>query len=530
MLSYLRRYSFQYLLGTVLLIIVNLLGAYIPQLIKEAVDNITSYIYPLIGWIIGLSIVMAIVRIQSRQVVFGIGRQVEYDLKKNIFNHLVIMPPSFFTKNRTGDLISIISNDVQSIRSLAGFAMLNIINTLIAFTIILPLMFHLHFKLTIYFLLSIPFVIIFIISLSGKIKEFQENVQIQLGEISNFIEQNLSGIHIIKAFAQEESELKRFQSYNSKLKNDYIKLVNLRSLIGPVMRVAASIGFIMLLFIGGKSVINNEFSPGDFTAYGLYIQRLIWPIATLGWLITIVYRAQVSEKRIFSILHEIPSIRDREHAIEKKDFKDKIEFTKLHCEIHKAQNIAIIGSIGSGKSILANKLMHLKELNDHEILIDGIDIKDIKLDSLRHLVNLVPQENFLFSTSIAENIAYAKDLSQTEIENLAKLVNLDHEIKNFPQGYESIVGERGITLSGGQRQRIAIARALALNPEILIFDDALSSLDNHNAEEILTKILEMRKGKTTIFITHKTQITSCFDEVWTISHGKVSERKINHAE
>lgn len=540
MLPYLKKYSLQYFFGTCLLVLVNLLAAYIPQLIKQSVDKLQIFAQKLsfvdiaselrheilisIALITVMSIVMSLVRIASRQVLFGIGRNVEFDLKKNIFNHLVAMPPSFFAKRRTGDLISIISNDVQSIRSLAGFAMLNIVNTVIAFAIILPMMFHLHFQLTIFFLITIPLVIIFIILLSYRIKKFQEVVQVQLGEISNFIEQNLSGIHIIKAFAQEDSEIKRFKGYNDKLKDVNIKLVAYRSLIGPVMRVVASIGFILLLYIGGKSVIAGNFTPGDFTAYGLYIQRLIWPIATLGWLITLVYRAQVSEKRINSILHEKPSIFDHANAVDKNTFDREIKLNLLNTEIPKGINLAIVGTIGSGKTILAQKLMHLKEMHDGEISIDGIDIKQIKLNSLRTLINMVPQENFLFATSIRENIAYAKDLSETEIINLAKLVNIYDEVMKFPAGFDSVVGERGITLSGGQRQRLSIARALALDPEILILDDALSSLDDRNAREILGNILKLRKNKTTIFITHKISITNKFERIWVMDKGQIVEQ------
>lgn len=531
-LPYIFKYRWGYLKGFVALIVVNLLGAYLPQVVKEAVDLLKldaidfAIIKNAIIWLISLALIMAVFRVFSRQVIFSIGRQIEFDLKRDIFNHVVKLQPSFFNEQRTGDLISIITNDVQSLRSLGGFAMLNIANTVIAFAVVLPLMFKLHANLTWAFLLLIPTILFFIVSLASSIKKFQDAVQVSLGEISNFIEENLSGIHIIKAYGQEESELSRFHGFNKTLKKNYLKLIGVRSLIGPVMRVIASLGFVLLLYFGGKGVIDESFSAGDFAAYSLYIQRLIWPVATLGWLLTVVYRAQVSQKRISKILDEKPSICDHDGSIEKKSFDNEIILTGINHDggdirISKNKNLAIVGSIASGKTVLANKLMHLKELNDKEILIDGIDIKDIKLNDLRTLINLVPQESFLFSTSIKENIAYAVDLEDKEIEELANLVNLHDEVSNFKDGYETIVGERGITLSGGQRQRVAIARALALEPEILILDDAFSSLDNDSAASILSKILERRKGKTTILITHKIKLIRYFDEVMDMDKFKV---------
>jgi ATP-binding cassette, subfamily B, multidrug efflux pump len=515
-------------------VFVNLIGAYIPQLIKSTVDSLKDleqkeFILNSLLLIVLLSVVMAIIRVYSRQVIFGIGRQIEFDLKKDIFNHVIKLQPSFFNQQKTGDLISIMSNDVQALRGLGGFAMLNVINTLIAFVVIIPLMFKLHVMLTWCFLGLIPLVLLFVFSLSAQIKLFQQKVQEKLGLMSNFLEANLSGIHIIKAYAQEESEINRFDFLNKSLKNNYISLVKVRSLIGPVMRVIASVGFVLLMYIGGKGIISKTFSPGDFAAYSLYIQKLIWPVATLGWLVTIIYRAQVSYKRIQDILAIKPTINDSFQAINLKSFNDKISIPSLDINLIKGQNIAIIGTIGSGKSTLANKLMRLIEINDNEIFIDGIDIKNISLSSLRSLINIVPQENFLFSTSIHENIAYARDLERDDVIYLAKLVCIHDEIMNLPEAYESIIGERGVTLSGGQRQRIAIARALAINPEILILDDALSSLDNESSEKILKNILEIRKNKTTIFITHKIKIIYNMDLILVMDKNKVVEQG-NHKE
>lgn len=547
LLDFLKKYWRSYLLGVFFLVIVNVLAAYIPQLIKDGINSIEllsdfiqandltrvhdvqDSILKIVILVSALALVMAIFRIGSRQIIFGIGRQIEFDLKKSIFNHLVTLEPSFFEKQRTGNLISIITNDVMSIRALGGFAMLNIVNTLVAFVLILPIMFSLNFNLTLAFLALIPMVIFVVVGLSDKIKTYQQRVQEKLGEISNFIEQNLSGIHIIKAYGQEENEIKRFLKHNENLREENLRLAQIRSFIGPVMRVIASLGFILLLYFGGKGVVDGSFTTGDFAAYALYVQRLIWPIATLGWLITVVYRAEVSQERIQSVLKVVPRIKDSDSSVDKKTFDSKIELASLGAEIHKGKNIGIVGTIGSGKSILAHKLMHLKELEEGEILIDGVDINQIKLDDLRTLVNLVPQENFLFSTSIFENISYANDLEKEEVEKLAKLVLMHDEITSFPDGYNTIVGERGVTLSGGQRQRLAIARALALDSEVLVLDDALSSLDETSSHEILKNILDLRQGKTTVFITHKMSLCESLDEIFVMDKFKILEQG-THAE
>lgn len=537
-LKYIKRYSKGYLIGFILLVAINSIAAYIPQLIKGAINKLeklsgasaelSSSISYTVLIIIGLALLMALFRVSSRRVIFGIGRNIECDLKKDIFDHLITLSPSFFTERKTGDLISIITNDVQSIRALTGFAILNILNTLIAFSIIVPLMLELNSKLTITFLAVIPVALLLVTLISRNLKTYQEFVQEKLGQISHFVEQNLSGIHIIKAYAQEASELLRFKAHNDELLAHYIKLIKARSVVGPAMRLIANIGLILLLYIGGKAVIDDHFSLGDFTAFAFYIERLIWPVATLGWLITVYYRAKVSSARIEHILNAEATIKDSESSVEKNDFQREIHLKSLNVSIPKGSRSAIVGTIASGKSTLANKLMHLTELNADEIFIDDVDLSKIKLNSLRALINMVPQNSFLFSTSIKENIAYAVDISDSKLIELAKLVGLHDEIMKFPDTYESIVGERGVTLSGGQRQRVAIARALAINPEILILDDALSSIDDKTAALILENISKLRSGKTTIFITHKISILEDFDQIYVMDKFKIVEHGVHN--
>jgi ATP-binding cassette subfamily B multidrug efflux pump len=532
------------LLGALMLVVVNAIGAYIPLKIKSAIDLLQGLddapvsflslgdcfglcprndINSLLIFVLMLACVMAVFRIFSRQIVFGLGRQVEFDYKKDIFNHLVKQEMDYFSKQRTGDLISIITNDVQSLRALSGFATLNIMNTFIAFAVTLPPMFALDQSLTWAFLGLIPLVISSVVLLSDKIKKYQDLVQQSLGAVSNFLEQNISGISIIKTYAQEENEIERFSTENNELKKQYLKLVAIRSFIGPVMRAIASLGLILLLFFGGRAVINSGFSLGDFAAYALYVQRLIWPVASFGWLITVLYRAQVSKKRIDSVLTREPAIKDKPVALNKESLEKDVELVGLNQKIQKGEHITIVGTIASGKSYLANQMMRLFELDDNQIKVDGVCIKDLKLSSLRTLINLVPQETFLFSTSIEENIAYAVDLEHEEVVKLAKAVCLDHEIESFPSSYQTIVGEKGITLSGGQKQRVAIARALALNPEVLIFDDAFSSLDNLSTKKILKNIEEYRQGKTTIYITHKIQLAELSDRTFVMDDLKIVE-------
>lgn len=547
--KYIKKYWQRYLYGSFLLLCVNLLAAYIPQLIKKSVDHLKqipemqdssllasldSELTHIVILILGMAAVMAVIRTVSRWVIFGLGRQVEYDLKKDIFNHLVTLQPSYFS--RAGDLISIITNDVQSLRGMAGFAMLNILNTTIAFCLIIPLMYDLNAKLTLYFLTLIPFILLLVTIVSQSLKKHQELVQQKLAEISSFIEENLSAIAVIKSYGQEEAELNRFAKHNKGLLKHYLDLIKTRAFIGPSMKVIASVGFILLLYIGGKSVIDENFSLGDFAAYSMYIERLIWPVATLGWLVTVVYRAKVSGDRIEKVLSENPSIADDEGSLSKTSFENELKLPLLAASeipvIKKGETVAVVGTIASGKTVFAKKLMHLIELQKGEIFIDDVDAKNIKLKDLRAIINIVPQENFLFSTTILDNILYASDLDLREADEarclaeakrLASLVRLDKEIDSFSKGYLTELGERGVTLSGGQRQRLSIARALAVNPEILVLDDALSSVDDKTSKKILKNIMDIRKGKTTIFITHKISIVSEMDKVFVFDGFKVVE-------
>lgn len=532
--KYFTKYWKSYLLGAIFLLGVNLLAAYIPQLIKKTInllqdqtitqETLSSSINEILLIILGSALIMAFLRTKSRHVIFGIGRQIEFDLKKDIFNHLVHLEPAFYENKKAGDLISIITNDVQSFRALGGFAILNIMNSSIAFSVIVPLMWQVNSRLTISFLSLIPILIGLVTYLSKAIKTHQQKVTEMLGSISHFIEQNLSGIHIIKSYGQEEAEIKRFKEQNHDLFDEYLHLIKARSFISPIMKVVASLGFILLLYIGGAAVLKSNFSLGDFAAYSLYIERLIWPIATLGWLITIIYRVQVSSKRITEVLNVKAQILDLENAEEISEFKNSVLLNSLGAQIFKGQKIGIVGPIGSGKSILVQKLMRLKDCEKNEIFIDGIDIKNIKIDSLRKIINMVPQETFLFSTSIAENIAYGVNISDKELEKYSRAACFHEEIHKFSDGYKTVVGERGITLSGGQRQRVAIARALAINPDILILDDSLSSIDDHIASKILSNIHELRKGKTTIFITHKLQITQNAENIFVMDKFNIVEQ------
>jgi ATP-binding cassette subfamily B protein len=474
-----------------------------------------------------LALVMAFLRTASRWVIFGLGRQIEFDLKSDIFKHLLRFEPKFFTKYKAGDLISIMTNDVQAIRGLVGFAVLNLLNTIIAFIIIIPLMYRLNAILTLAFLLLVPLVLVSVTAVSKQIKHYQELVQEKLAEISRFIEENLSAIHIIKSYGQESSEMKRFALQNEGLLAYYLKLVRARTYMGPLMKVIASAGFILLLYFGARAVYQETFTIGDFAAYSLYIERLIWPVATLGWMVTIIYRAKVSGVRIAELFAFQPMILDKPNAIKITTFQTsiKLPYLKNEPEIRANEMLAVVGSIGSGKSTLARKLLRLEDSKRGEILVDGIDITDISLESLRSVISLVPQDSLLFSASIEENILYACEYQDPEhARSLANLVAIDTEIENMPKGYDTLVGERGITLSGGQRQRFTIARALARKPKVLILDDALSSVDDSTAAIIVANIKNLRKGLCTIFITHKLSLAEQMDRTLVIAREGANAR------
>ncbi|MEA5499212.1 ABC transporter ATP-binding protein [Limnoraphis robusta Tam1] len=541
--SYIRPHWKQSLLGIFTLLLVNGLGVYIPLLIRNGINDLEnaidiSNIIGLVFLIFGLASLMWVIRMVSRILIFGVGRQVEYDLKQNIFEHLLTLEPAYFSNSRIGDLINRATSDVDNIRRLLGFAILSLANTLFAYALTLPVMLLINVRLTLLSISVYPVMLILVQVFSDKLRDQQMEVQEKLSNISDLLQEDMSGISLIKIYAQEENEQRAFERYNYNLFAANLSLAKTRNFLFPVLGGLASLSLLILLAVGDQTIAQGELNVGDFVALVLYIERLVFPTALLGFTITAYQRGEVSIDRIEAILSVKPKIHDHFDPIplstpvqgwlsatnlsytypgSKIPALDQVNFT-----IKPGEMVAIVGAIGSGKSTLANALPRLLDIDIDCVFLDGQDITQLRLSELRNTIAYVPQESFLFSTTIRENIRYGNPLADfSEIESAAKTAKIYGEIINFPQQYDTIVGERGITLSGGQRQRTALARALLVDAPVLILDDALSSVDNQTATEILQNLTTGTQRKTVVFISHQMSAAAKANRILVMDQGRI---------
>ena len=541
LISYLRPHRKRMLMGIGALLAVNVLSACIPLLIRDSVDqsfDSNRFWYYVVAIVI-LASVMWGIRMLSRIWIFGVGRRVEYDLKQNIFEHLLRLEPAYFSLNTSGDLINRATSDVDNIRRLVGFAVLSLVNTVFAYGITLPFMLSIDVQLTLLAIAPYPFILIAVQLFSQNLGRQQQAVQENLSDLSQLIQEDMSGISLIKIYAQEENERQAFAQKNQTLLESNLKLARTRNILFPIIEALASLSLLFLLSIGSRGLSAGTITNGDFVALIIYAQRLVFPIALLGFTITAYQRGAVSVDRVQAIFEAEPKIQDTPEAMSLpiETVKGHLEANDLNYSypgsqqqalkgvnfsIQPGEVVAVVGSIGAGKSTLANVMPRLLDVGEGQLFLDGYDVTKIKLSDLRRAIAYVPQDSFLFSTTVANNIAYGDPYADSSlIESSAKESQIHPEITNFPRGYETIVGERGITLSGGQRQRSSLARALLVDAPVLILDDALSSVDNRTATEILSNLSSGVEGKTVIFITHQLSAAAQANRLLVMDQGKI---------
>ncbi len=541
--SYLRPHWRPVTWGVVSLFVVNVLGVYIPFLIRDSIDDLSksfqfARVIHYVSLMLVLATIMWFIRMGSRVLLFGVGRQVEFELKQRIFQHLLTLEPAYFSTSTSGDLINRATSDVDSIRRLVGFALLSLANTLFAYGLTLPAMLKIHVPLSIAAIAVYPLMLIAVQMFSGRLQTQQLNVQSKLSDLSDLIQEDMSGISLIKIYAQEENERRAFSFKNRDLLEANLDLVQTRNFLFPLIEALAYVSLILLLAIGSYYITRNVITIGDFIALLILAERLVFPTALLGFTITAYQRGEVSIDRVEAILEVEPQVKNSPSAISlplesvrgeiiarnlsftypgsNRPALDSISFT-----INPGEMVAIVGPVGCGKSTLANAIPRLLNIAPEELFLDGIDITKIYLGDLRRAVAYVPQESFLFSSNIRDNIRYAEPFKeQLEVEYAARGAQIHDEILNFPQLYDTIVGERGITLSGGQRQRSSLARALIVSAPILILDDALSSVDNQTANRILES-LSQKGDKTVIFISHQLSAAATADRIFVMDKGKL---------
>ena len=542
--AYMRPHRKNVILGLVALLVVNAIGVSIPLIIGYIVDELTvafsfSRLLRYVVLVFVLASVMWFIRMASRILIFGVGRQVEFDLKQRIFQHLLTLEPAYFARNTIGDLINRATSDVDNIRRLLGFAVLSMANTLFAYVMIVPAMANLDAQVTLFSLAVYPVMFGVVAVFGNRLRRQQLEVQEAISEISDLIQEDMGGISLVKIYAQENNERLAFAGRNRNLLKTNLALAKTRNTLFPLLGGFASLSLVIALAIGSQAIRSGQMTAGNFVSIFLFIQQLVFPTALLGFTITAYQRGEVSLDRVEAIFEARPEIRDDSSAIALPNPVGRLEardltFTfpgshqpaleRVSFVIEPGQTVAVVGPIGSGKSTLAMALPRLLEIDEGQLFIDGMDVTKVELSDLRGAIAFVPQDSFLFSTTIKNNVRYGDPTAeQTEVEYAAKEAQLHGEILNFPHQYKTVVGERGITLSGGQRQRSALSRALLVDAPILVLDDALSSVDNQTATQILDNLSNETQRKTVIFVSHQMSAAASCDRILVMDKGHIAQ-------
>ena len=560
--KYFWKYRLRLGLGVVFVVVSNLFSIYPIQVIRIAFDSvlntvkwygvldglemqndvyqqITSALIFFSLLVIGLSLAKGFFLFLTRMTIIVMSRLVEYDMKNEIFDQYQNLSLSFYKQNNTGDLMNRISEDVSKVRMYFGPAIMYTINLFVLFTLVIYTMLQVNVKLTIYVLTPLPLLTISIYYASKIINKKSEKVQRQLSRITTFAQEAFSGIRVIKAYTQQGSKNIIFEGELEAYREKTLELVKVNAVFMPLMILMIGLSTILTIFIGGKLAIAGEISLGNIAEFVIYVNMLTWPVASLGWVTSLVQRAAASQERINEFLLAIPDIKNT--GTSKEPIKGDIEFENVSFtypnsnivalknvsfKINAGESLAILGRTGSGKSTIASLLVRLYDVDKGEIIIDGKNIKDIDLNVLRQSFGTVPQEVFLFSESIANNIAFGKIKNvadNSEVEQAAKLAEIYTDISEFPEGFETKVGERGVTLSGGQKQRLSIARAIMSNPKLFIFDDCLSAVDTETENRIISNLKSVMSQTTSIIITHRVSSSIGSNKIIVLDHGEIVE-------
>lgn len=548
LLKYFRKYKVQYILGIFFLLFIDVVQLYIPQILKYFANDYQRGVltmasaskYAILTIVTGLMV--AVARYFWRNFIIGNSMRVDYDLRKDFFWKLTSLSQNFFNTHKTGDLMSLATNDINAVRMTLGQGIIMFIDS--TFLLILNLVMMIKTTNVLFaskVLFTIPLIILIVMRFGGVIHSRFKAVQAQYGKITDRAQENFSGIRIIKAFGQEEENAKLFREENQNYYNKNIELAKLQSFFNPFIHVLSNISYMLLLFFGAKEVMAGTMLLGDFIAFNAYLGLMMWPARALGMVIVFMQRGAASMDRLTNIFKTEPEIVDREGAIELDEIKGNIEFKNvsfkyapelpyalkdISFKIEPGKTLAILGRTGSGKSSIVNVLLRLYDINEGEILVDGHEVKDVTLNSLRENISYVPQDDFLFSKTVKENIEfhYEHELDDEMIEKYAKIAGVYDDVIEFKDGFDTILGERGVTLSGGQKQRVSIARALAKEKNVLIMDDSLSAVDTQTEEEILKNLNTDEADVSKIIISHRVSTIKDADEILFIEDGAIVER------
>ncbi len=554
--KYIFKYKNKLILGILFISLSNIFRILQPQAIRKALDEILLFIkqnpelrdshllsYSLMKFglmVLGFALLMGLFMFFMRQTIIVMSRLIEYDLRRDLFNHYLILDTRFYKSNKIGDLMSRISEDVNKVRMYLGPAVLYGINLISLFIIVIITMFNVNFWLSVYCLLPLPFLSFIIYKVSNTINKRSEKIQKQLSRLTSLSQETFSGIRIIKSFNRENNWIHHFTNESSKQKEYSLSLNKIDALFFPSMFLLIGLSTLITIYIGGLNVFKGSVTPGNIAEFVMYITMLTWPVSAIGWCASIIQQAEASQKRINEFLSLQPDINDSKsiqslsHTLD-IEFKD-LNFTypenqvqalhHLNVCIPEGEHVAIVGHTGSGKSTIAELLLRMYDPTSGSISLGHIELDQLKLDVLRNSIAYVPQDVFLFSDSILENIllgAKNKDLPLEEIETYCKMACIHDEIIKFPNGYDTQIGERGVSLSGGQKQRLSIARALIKSAKILILDNCLSAVDTETEVKILKNLEKYCKGKTLMLITHRLNQCKNMDRILVLKDGQIAE-------
>jgi ATP-binding cassette subfamily B multidrug efflux pump len=550
LLPYLRRYRRDFAWGGLAAVISNAIWIFFPQVIRIAIDDLNQgvtrqKILLYAGLLVGISAAKGVFLFLTRWIIIGISREIEFDLRNDLFRHLERQPAAYFQQHRTGDIMARMTNDLNAVRMLLGPAIMYSANTILFSVGALYFLLRISPKLTLVALVPLPLVSILVQSLGRRIHERFERIQAMYSEISAQAQENFSGARLVRAFAQEEAQIAAFEKSNKENIRRGLRLVQLMGMLWPTLEFVLGLALAITLLVGGHEVLSHRISIGDFVAFNTYMVMLTWPVIALGWVVNLWQRGTASVVRIDELLSDQPTI-DNAAADQTipGDLKlqGEIEFRNLNfsysgadagrsevlhslsLKVPAGSSLAIVGPTGSGKSTLVSLIPRLYDAEPGAVLIDGRPIRDYPLALLRSNIGFVPQETFLFSQTIRGNIAFgAPHATDSEVLEAAEAAHIRREFEEFPAGFGTTVGERGITLSGGQKQRTAIARAVIRNPRILILDDALASVDTYTEEQILNELQRVMKGRTTLFISHRISTVRHADQIAVLVAGRIVE-------
>ncbi len=547
--KYVWRYRWAMALGMLCLVLKDVAQALQPLMIRGAVDSFAQpggggrLFLRFAGYLIGLAVVKGIFQFFMRVILIGVSRDIEYDLRNDLFSHLMRLSPDYFGRTRTGDIMARATNDLNAVRMMLGPGVMYWFETSLTFALALWIMVRFDWRLALFAVMPAPIVSLAVIFFGRAIHARFERIQAMFSDISSRVQENLSGVRMIRAFAQEKAELRRFEELNRRYIAQNLKLVRIQGIFEPLLEALIGTTFLVVLWVGGQQVLLGRISIGSFVMFNTYMGTLVWPMIALGWVVNLMQRGSASLDRINQVLHEVPTIQAPSDPEPLERVEGEIEFrgvsvdygsgaalAEIDLRIPAGATIAVVGHTGAGKTTLVQLIPRLMDPTAGAVLMDGVDLRRLDPEQLRRQIGFVPQETFLFSATIAENIAFGVESATPEqVRRAAEIAGLAVDIEAFPKGYETMVGERGITLSGGQKQRTAIARAILRDPRILILDDALSSVDTLTEEGILTHLAGVMQGRTVILISHRVSTVRQAGRIVVLERGRIVEQG-THAE